>query len=125
MFRQLKNTSKLTVKSQGDEISVHDPQTVFYNDLSELEAEKWAKTLRPHSYRTFFSEISVEPWMTIPSAYLLCEKDNAMPVHLQERMVAMAKAKNPKAFDLVERCTAGHSPFLSMPDTLVNFLVKF
>jgi hypothetical protein len=62
--------------------------------------------------------------MTIPSSYLICEKDNAIPFQAQEGMIAMAQAKNPKAFDIVERCEASHSPFLSMPDTLAAFLVK-
>jgi hypothetical protein len=97
---------------------------VFYNNISEAEGEKWSKTLKPHSYKTFYSEVSVEPWMTIPSAYLLCGKDNAIPVQAQEGMVNMAKEKNPKAFDLVETCDASHSPFLSMPDIVATFLIK-
>lgn len=97
---------------------------MFYNDLSDTEGEKWQNELKTHSYQTFYSEVSVEPWMTIPSAYLFCEKDNAIPIQAQESMVAMAKAKNPNSFDLIERCNAGHSPFLSMADTLATFLVK-
>jgi len=108
----------------GGEVNPKGPKTVFYNDLSDAEGERWANTLKPHSYRTFYSEVSVEPWMTIPSAYLLCEKDNAIPIQAQQGMVAMAQGKNPKAFDLVESCESGHSPFLSMPNTLANFLVK-
>jgi hypothetical protein len=68
--------------------------------------------------------VSVEPWHTIPSAYLLCKKDNAIPLPAQEGMVAMAQQKAPGSFDLVETCDASHSPFLSMPETVAQFLIK-
>jgi hypothetical protein len=94
--------------------------------MSSDEAEKYAKMLKPHAYRTFYSKVTCEPWLTIPSTYVLCENDNAIPVMAQEGMVAGAKAKAPNAFDVVERCTASHTPFASssQPETLAGYLIK-
>jgi hypothetical protein len=67
----------------------------------------------------------VEPWLKIPSSYLLCENDNAIPVQAQDGMIAYSKEKSGgRAFDHVERCESGHSPFLSMPGTVAEFLER-
>lgn len=62
--------------------------------------------------------------MEVPSAYLVCEKDNAIPYQAQEGMIAQVQGKNPKAFALVEKIDASHSPFLSVPEKMTEFLVK-
>jgi hypothetical protein len=54
----------------------------------------------------------------------MCEKDNAIPIEVQENMIVIAQKKAPKSFAIIERTTASHSPFLSMPDKLANFLIK-
>lgn len=51
----------------------------------------------------------------IPVSYLYCESDQALPLSLQE---AMVKHSGLRVQEL--RCTAGHSPFLSQPDTFVE-----
>lgn len=109
---------------QGDIVNPANPKDIFYNDLSPAAASPWIAALKPHSYRTLFSKLSVEPWRTIPAAYLVCEADNAIPAAAQEGMIAMAQGMAPGSFDVVERCGAGHSPFLSVPETCVAFLVK-
>lgn len=58
-----------------------------------------------------WSKVTYPAYKHIPSTYLLCEKDNAIPLAAQEGMLAGTDVK----FD-VERCAAGHSPFLSMPE---------
>lgn len=62
--------------------------------------------------------------MNIPSAYLVCEEDQAIPYQAQEGMIAGVQGKNPKAFDIVEKIKASHSPFLSQPETTAKFLEK-
>ncbi|KAI9731428.1 MAG: hypothetical protein M1818_007818 [Claussenomyces sp. TS43310] len=109
---------------KDDQVDPRDPATIFYNDMPPSEAARWIAQLKTHSYRTFYSTLSVEPFLHIPSAYLICERDNAIPLAVQEGMIAMAQEKVPTAFDVVERCGASHSPFLSMPETVASFLEK-
>lgn len=94
--------------------------------MNGAEAEKYTKLLKPHAYRTFYSKVSAEPWRQIPSTYILCENDNAIPLMAQEGMIAGAREKAPGAFDVVERCTSSHTPFAStsQPEKLASWLVK-
>lgn len=100
------------------------PYEIFYKDLSETTAVPHIEALKAHSYRTFYTETSFEAYTYIPSAYLLCENDKAIPLAVQKEMVESAQAKTSKAFDIIGSCSASHSPFLSMPDTVATFLLK-
>jgi pimeloyl-ACP methyl ester carboxylesterase len=60
--------------------------------------------------------------MTIPSVYLICEDDIAMPVCVQENMVR--QAQDAGAPMTSERIRCGHSPFLSHPEETANFMMK-
>lgn len=101
-----------------------NPQQIFYNDLPDSVADAAAAKLRAHSYRTFHSPVTVEPWAKIPSAYLICEKDQAIAVAAQDFMVGQARSIAPASFDLVERLDAGHSPFLSQPEKVAEYLER-
>ncbi|KAH8800201.1 prolyl aminopeptidase-like protein [Xylogone sp. PMI_703] len=105
-------------------VNCSEPKRIFYNDMSDAEAEPHINSLQPHAYLTFFSKLSVEPWMRIPSTYVICENDQAIPAYAQERMIAMAQAKSSMAFDVVERCTSGHSPMLTIPRELAGYILK-
>jgi len=101
-------------------VTCSDPIPTFYHDLSPEQAEHWASKLQPHSYATKFTGTSISSWRTIPSSYLICEDDRAIPVFVQE---AMVKACQDAGADMVtERVFSGHSPFLSKPDETVDFL---
>ena len=97
---------------------------VFYNDVPESEVQSYVDAIQPHSYRTLYHEQSFAPWKHFPSTYIICEQDNAIPLQAQEGMISAAKAACPTSFDMVERCSASHSPFLSMPEKVADFLVK-
>ncbi|KAL2072190.1 hypothetical protein VTL71DRAFT_11533 [Oculimacula yallundae] len=108
----------------GDAVNPANPKEIFYNDLSDSAAAPHIAALKHHSYLTFSSTLTVAPWKNIPSTYILCGTDNAIPVQAQEGMIAGAKEAAPSAFDVVERCEAGHSPFLSQPKWLAEKLVE-
>jgi hypothetical protein len=110
--------------NQGDEVRPNKPENIFYNDLSAEIAEPYIAALKPHSYRTFSSQQSVAPWKVIPSTYIVCEKDQAIPLHAQEGMLEMAQKMVPTSFDVIERCSASHSPFISQPQWLAEKLIK-
>ncbi|PBP23039.1 protein-tyrosine phosphatase [Diplocarpon rosae] len=108
----------------GDAVNPVNPRDIFYNDLSDDAAAPHVWALRQHSYLAFASTLTAAPWKTVPSTYVLCEADHAIPLPVQEGMIAAAKEAAPSAFDVVERCGAGHSPFLSRPDWLADRLAE-
>jgi len=108
----------------GDEVRSGTPKEIFYNDLSDSEAEPYIAALKPHSYPTFFSKLTVAPWKVIPSTYIVCANDLAIPIHAQEGMLAMAEGMAPGCFDVIDKCDAGHSPFLSRPEWLAGRLIN-
>ncbi|KAK5725439.1 hypothetical protein LTR15_003625 [Elasticomyces elasticus] len=84
---------------------------IFYNDCSTEQIEAACEDIRPQSTLCFLLPLTYAAWKHIPSTYLICQKDNAIPVAAQEGMVAQLGASF-----MVERCSASHSPFLSRPD---------
>lgn len=65
------------------------------------------------------SVVTYEPWHDIRTYYLICENDNAIKLPMQEKMVAQSHGK------IVEvRCTAGHSPFVSLPQVLLQLIQR-
>ena len=96
---------------EGHLVRPADPEKHFYNDCSDEVASEQMKYLLPFAKCAFTSKATYAAWKHIPSTYLLCENDQAIPVHAQEYMTKQEGAR----FDVI-RCRAGHSPFLSMPD---------
>lgn len=105
-------------------VTCTDPQEIFYNDINPTISAKYIASLKEHSYPTFSSQLTCEPWKVIPSTYIVCEKDNAIPPPAQEGMVAQARVTAPNAFDVVEKIDASHSPFISQPEILAKLLIK-
>jgi hypothetical protein len=104
---------------QGEYIRATDP-TVFYNGLSEEEQAYWFSQLQTHSFATLVAPSTGASWKTIPSSYLICEQDNAIPAAFQEMMANAAKAKGAQVD--IERLDCGHSPFLVMPKETVDWI---
>jgi len=98
---------------KGDELRPIDPRNIFYNDLDEETAKHWIAKLKVHSWPTLSSKLSYAAWQHVSSAYLLCEADQAIPIHAQEGMASSMAS---------ERCTAGHSPFMSQPEVTTAFI---
>jgi pimeloyl-ACP methyl ester carboxylesterase len=93
-----------------------DPITMFYGDVPVVDAEAAAARLVPQTIRSFNETVTAAAWRTIPSAYVICEKDQAIPVVLQEAMAERAAT--------VRRLPSAHSPFLSMPVDLARLLME-
>jgi len=108
----------------GDTVTPANPEQVFYNDIAPEIAAKYVAALKTHSYPTFSSVQTVAPWKVIPSTYIACERDLAIPIQVQDGMVAKARAKVSTAFDVVERVDASHSPFISQPQWLADKLAE-
>lgn len=87
-------------------------QTV-YGDLPAAEAALWESRLVPQSYAVQTTCTTRAAYEYLPSTYLVCEGDQAVPPSFQEGFAGLARAE-------VDRCTAGHSPMLSQPAMLVG-----
>jgi hypothetical protein len=92
---------------------------IFYNDLPVDEANKWTSLLQYHATGAFFTPQVYSAFKFIPSTYIICELDNAIPAAFQEMM-----ATQPGANMVIERLKASHSPFLSMPEETSNIIRK-
>lgn len=87
---------------------------------SALGGHYWASTLRPHAWATKVSPATDAAYLTIPSTYLLCEEDRAIPIAVQEAMVE--KARGSGAPMKTERIKAAHTPWLARPEEVLRFL---
>jgi hypothetical protein len=104
------------------------PDHLFYNDVSPEEAAHSKSLLKAHSWRCKILPTSAEGvgYWGIPTSYLVCEKDNAIPVDLQRKMIADAtevlKERGSELRIREESVESGHSPFLSMPERAAEFI---
>ncbi len=85
-----------------------DTQRSLYGDCPPDVASAAAERLTPQSVAAIATPQTVAAWQTLPSTYVLCEQDQAVPPPAQEAMASRAAA--------VERLPSSHSPFLSRPD---------
>jgi pimeloyl-ACP methyl ester carboxylesterase len=100
-----------------DDISiVPDPHTVFFNDLPREAADKAVARLRPITALTAVQPLTSAAWRTIPSTYVVTERDNSFAVKAQEALAARAGR--------VYRLPSGHVPLLSMPSVVAALIVE-
>ncbi len=98
----------------GRTVFPDDPKHVFYADCPPEVAERAAAALVPQNKEVFRQELGSAAWKTVPSTYVVCERDNAIPPALQEVMAQRAGT--------VSRMDASHSPFLSRPDEVTAII---
>lgn len=91
---------------------------IFYNDMTPEHAREMTESLRPHSYQTFWSKLTYPAYKDIPATYILCTKDNAIPIAAQEAMVEAARKAGAQIHTV--RLEASHSPFRSVPDEVAE-----
>lgn len=98
------------------------PAFLFGNDLDESAlVAVLAKEMRPMSYGAMRSRLTRTAWAYTPAMFVNCEKDVALPVEKMEES-RDARETCPAAFERVQRCQAGHAPFVIMPDWVVEVL---
>lgn len=107
---------------KGDLVYPNDGAHHFYLDLPEEDQRHWVSKLRAHSWATKAEPSRGAAYMTIPSYYLICEDDNAIPLVAQEAMTQAAKDAG--ADITIERMKSSHSPFLSHPKETAEFLMR-
>ncbi|KAJ5112370.1 alpha/beta-hydrolase [Penicillium argentinense] len=93
-----------------------EQETVFYQDMTPEAQQQAIANLKPHPKPSFLEKAVHEPWHEIPSFYLFCDKDQALPLQVQE---AFAQALgNPGTY----HADGSHSAFLSVPNQVADGL---
>lgn len=92
-----------------------DPAYRFYDDCAPEVADRYVPQLLAQSQTSFTEELRAAAWRSIPTTYVVCERDNAIPLVGQEAMAQRAGA--------VHRLDSGHSPFFAVPDQLTQIVV--
>ncbi|WP_192909677.1 alpha/beta hydrolase [Gandjariella thermophila] len=89
---------------------------LFFSDCPPPVAAEAEARLLPQNAVSFGQEVRAAAWRRIPSSYIICTEDQAMPAPGQRRMAD-------RVGDAVE-LRSGHSPFLSQPDRLADLVVE-
>ncbi|OGM47897.1 hypothetical protein ABOM_002721 [Aspergillus bombycis] len=91
------------------------PEDAFH-DLTPSERDRWTASLTHTSLPVFHGTASHEPWRLIPTAYILGEEDQMLPVAIQEHMVGMLGTSE------TYRLKTSHHPFLSRPQDVADIV---
>jgi pimeloyl-ACP methyl ester carboxylesterase len=95
------------------------PAHCFYNDMNAMEQERWVGMLKHHSFDTVMrSEVTYAAWKHVPTTYIFCTEDNTIIYQTQQNLVERARKEGSHL--RTERLDASHSPFLSMPEAVVD-----
>jgi pimeloyl-ACP methyl ester carboxylesterase len=98
----------------GDYIEAMTPADVFYGDVDAATAQQAVSQLGYQSLASIIQDVTEVAWKTIPSTYIICEADNAIPPSLQEMFAQRAEK--------VRRLNTSHAPFLSQPAALAQLI---
>lgn len=90
------------------------PEQVFYGDVEPELRRRAVARIGLQSLAAFSQPLTRAAWHTLPSTYIVCAADRAIPPAAQEAMSTRAQA--------VRRLETSHSPFLSRPAELAALL---
>jgi len=91
-------------------------EEVLYGDCSPAVASKAAARLSRQSVAAIATPQTAAAWQSLPSTYLICDEDRAVPPPVQEAMAARATS--------VRRVPTSHSPFFSRPDDVAAVVLQ-
>lgn len=104
---------------QGEWTTVENAQEIFYNDLPSSMVDELAAKLLPHAASIYTHPLAYAGYKYVPTTYLLCTQDQALPFKVQKAIVASAHG-----LMRTEICDAGHFCMLSMPERVTNVIIK-
>ena len=90
---------------------------VFYADCDEETAREAVARIKPMAGAPFGQPVARPAWHGIPSTYVVCTLDRAIPPELQRDVFA------PRADEVIE-LEASHSPFSSQPGAVAALLAE-
>ena len=101
--------------ADGERLTAGTPADVFYNECSPDIAAQASAALRTQSMSSFMQPVTEVAWREIPSTYVLCTNDQAIPLFAQEQMATRCPE--------VLRLASDHSPFYTHTDELGELVV--
>lgn len=101
-------------ESTGSHIAQRSEE-VLYGDCPPDVAADAAARLSRQSVAAIATPQTRAAWQSVPSTYLICDEDRAVPPPVQEAMSQRAQT--------VRRVPASHSPFLSRPDDVADVVL--
>jgi pimeloyl-ACP methyl ester carboxylesterase len=104
----------ITLTPDGEAIIANEGERVFYNTSPPEAASAAVARLRPHTRIAFEQPVRSVAWRDVPSTYVICDQDSAIPVPAQEAMSARAGTTH--------RLDSDHSPFLTDPDAVADLV---
>jgi pimeloyl-ACP methyl ester carboxylesterase len=102
------------VADDGNTVTTTRAQSIFYNACPPDRAAAAIERLEPQSIASFNQPVRAVGWRDVPTTYVICDQDAAIPVFAQEQM--SQRAAN------VRRLDSDHSPFLMWPDQVVDLI---
>jgi pimeloyl-ACP methyl ester carboxylesterase len=97
----------------------------FYNDMTLADAQPFITLCTPDLTLRAATDpvvVSAANWGRVPRTFVRCLQDQAIPLALQDRMIAEGDALAPAQRFQVLTLDSSHSPFASQPDALANAL---
>jgi pimeloyl-ACP methyl ester carboxylesterase len=98
----------------------------FYNDLdvdTATAAISLLSTDGPAGIPAMAFEVTKARYGAIPHAYVMCTRDNMVRIALQQRLVKEIDAVSARP-TVVTELDSSHSPFLSQPAALAEFIAS-
>jgi pimeloyl-ACP methyl ester carboxylesterase len=101
-----------------------DPIDMLYHDLPEEEAKEWVGKLTPNALTSSTSgyEVSYEGWKDVPSWLIMTKEDRAFPFEAQKMVFRAAEKAGAQVTK--REIASSHSPMLSKPGELADFLLE-
>lgn len=102
-------------------------KSAFYGDVADDAFAAFANLLTPDEpIQGFTTPAVLTParWGSVPRAYIRCTADRAIPIKVQDSMIAEADAFTPQNRFVVKTMTTSHSPFASDPAALAAELAS-
>jgi pimeloyl-ACP methyl ester carboxylesterase len=97
----------------GDTMTPHNAREILFTDVPQEESDRAIARMKPFSYVAVTETLTAAAWHSVPSTYIVCEKDTKADV---AQDVMAARATN------VRRLSSDHMPLLSMPLSLTNLI---
>lgn len=95
--------------------AMRDPVKTLYHDLPAEEAAYWAGRTIPQSNKVKETLMERCAYTYVPSTYVVCTDDQAVPPQVQEMFAQMAGAT-------IKRLETGHSAMLTKPEELLSLI---
>ncbi|GKZ23632.1 hypothetical protein AbraIFM66951_009910 [Aspergillus brasiliensis] len=100
---------------EGGAMYCAEPEVLLLSDVPESDKAEWLAELKSQPAEGWNGAVSYAGWRDVPSVYLICEVDKALPAGLQEQLANLAGSQ-------IERCSAGHMPQISQPSRVAEVI---